>query len=340
MLLDGSPGAEGDSSVRPPSIVDDGGVRSTDSAPEPCSPRDTDSAPKDVSYPTKLSGRDAWIHDEKSPAGYFHTFDALQLGTGVEGAARKIHVFLPRSYTTGCTRYPVVYMNDGDTAFFAGAVGKSWDMQTVLAEGYAARQLPEMIVVAVHPLEREREYTHTSWLPSQACCGLPLYVDYLSGALKPFIDGAYRTRSGPADNVILGSSHGGLASFYTAALRSEVFGKVIGMSSSFWVGLDSGIAVGGPLDTSDLMRTLAPKLLARRPRVYLDWGLVRTGGANNAVIEDRATVRGREMSSLLVASYGYTKNNDLFTVEDAQGEHDELSWRRRVGNALKVMLGP
>ncbi len=306
---------------------------------ETCTPRDTDAPPKSASYPMKLSGQDAWIHDEKSAAGYFHTYDAIVVGSGGQRTPRKIHVFLPRSYTSGCKRYPVLYMNDGDTAFFAGSVGKTWDVQSVLSAGYAAKSFREVIVVAVHPLERDREYTHAPWLTGRTCCEVSSYASYLAGPVKSFIDGAYRTLSGRADTVIAGSSHGGLAAFYLAATRPETFGNAVAMSSSFWAGLDE-LTVGGPLATSALMQAAGPGLISMKPRLYLDWGLVRTGGTHNSITEDRATARGTEMASLLTGSYAYVKDKSLITVEDPLGEHDELSWQRRLGYALEVVLKP
>jgi pimeloyl-ACP methyl ester carboxylesterase len=284
-----------------------------------------------------LAGQDAWIHDERFSAGYFHTFDALALKPS--DPPRKVHVFVPRSYTTECKTYPVVYFNDGDTTFFrGGAANKTWDVAGTLANGYASRAFGEVIVVAVHPVGREREYTHVSWLSGRACCGLPDYAQWLAETLKPFIDGAYRTKRGPQDTVIVGSSHGGLASFWASTTRPGVFGKAIAMSSSFWVGLDS-VTVGGPLSSSALLQAAGPGL-SQKPRLYLDWGLVRTGGVHNSVIEDRATVRGREMSQLLTGTYGYTLGSQVKIVEDPMGEHEENSWGRRLGPALSFILAP
>lgn len=320
------------------SVSDANDAATTTDSAEPCLARDTDTPPSSTSFPRRLAGQDAWIHDEKSPAGYFHTFDALAVGTGAQATPRKVHVFLPRSYTIGCARYPVVYMNDGNTAFFPGGVGnKTWDVAAVLAKGYADKSIPEVIVVAVHPIERDREYTHAPWLTGRSCCEVASYTSYLASAVKPFVDGAYRTKPGAADTVIVGSSHGGLAAFYAASTRPEVFGRAIAMSSSFWAGLDE-VTVGGPLSASALITAAAPGL-AKRPRLYLDWGLVRTGGTHNSIIEERATARGAEMSALLAGSYGYTKDKDLFTIEDPLGEHEEISWGRRLGPALEKIFG-
>jgi hypothetical protein len=303
-----------------------------------CTRRDTDAAPRAASFQARLAGQDAWIHDERFSAGYFHTFDAIAIRPS--DPPRKMHVFLPRSYTTECKTYPVVYFNDGDTTFFrGGAANKTWDVAEALRQGYAARVFGEVIVVAVHPIEREREYTHTSWLQGRACCGLPDYTRWLAETLKPFIDGAYRTKTGAQDTVLVGSSHGGLASFWGATTRPTVFGKAIAMSPSFWAGVDSLTSPGASLSSSALMQAAGPGL-AQRPRLYLDWGLVRTGGTHNSIIEDRATVRGREMNQLLTGTYGYLRGTHLQVVEDPAGEHDELSWARRIGAALTFVLAP
>ncbi|MCA9586578.1 MAG: hypothetical protein KC657_14575 [Myxococcales bacterium] len=327
-----SPPADADAGEPP--AVDAGADRET------CTPRDTDTPPRASSFPAKLAGQDAWIHDPAFSAGYFHTFDALRVG-GAGSEAHKVHVFLPRSYVTGsCARYPVVYFHDGDTTFFrGGGANKTWDVAGVLATAYAARTVPEVIVVAVQPNERDREYTHTSWLPGRACCGVRDYTSWLAGALKPFVDGAYRTKADAGSTVIVGSSHGGLAAYWAAATRPDVFGRAIAMSSSFWAGLDRG-GPGGPLASSSLMTSTEATLRAGKPRLYIDWGLVRTGGEHNAIIEAAATARGVEMRDLLTSSYGYTLGTDLFAVEDPAGEHEEVSWGRRLGRALELVLTP
>ena len=53
-------------------------------------------APAKDSYPFMLNGQLAWSHDEGSPAGYFHTYDALKVG-GPEDPPHKVHVLLPQS---------------------------------------------------------------------------------------------------------------------------------------------------------------------------------------------------------------------------------------------------
>jgi len=299
--------------------------------------------PQAQPYPTDVGGQLAWVHDDGFTSGFFHTFDALQVG-GPADIPRKVHVFLPPDYDATCAGYPVVYMNDGDTTFWPGGVGnKSWNVAQSLETLYSTGAVPHVLVVAIVPLHREIEYTHTFWAQGHDCCGATAYVDYVADKVKPFIDAHYRTQPAREHTAILGSSHGGLISFLAAGLRPDAFGMAGCLSSSFWAGLDGiqgGQLPGGPLATSLLLdltkQTLSDPAL--RPRLWIDWGLVRTGGFHNAVIEAAATTRGIEMVSLLQQSYGYVDGDTLRSLEDPSGEHDENSWAKRFPEVMKALF--
>jgi pimeloyl-ACP methyl ester carboxylesterase len=294
-------------------------------------------------------GQEGWFHDRGNWGGFFHSYDNFQVG-GAGDAARKVHIFLPRGYEVSGDRYPVLYMNDGDTAFFpGGAYHKTWNMASLLTRLYLSNQIHQIIVVAVSPVNRDYEYTHA---PVWGCDwgGLEGYAAYLAHSVKGFIDTHYRTLANPENTMVLGSSHGGLAAFYTATQYPDRFRCVAALSPSFWVGLDSNMDLSlfqllGPsiasLESSALLFTASGALQdpAKRPKIYLDWGLVREGGFHNEFIEERATVRGREMRDLLVRDFGYREGENLFVVEDAIGQHTEESWSGRMENVLKLFFG-
>lgn len=299
------------------------------------------------SYPFTLGGQDAWSHDAGSPAGWFHTYDALDVG-GPDDAPHEVHLLLPRDYDACGPGYPVVYMNDGDSSFWpGGAANKSWDVPVSLADLYARGVLGPVIVVAVEPVDRDYEYSHVPWtggLSPAACCGVEQYADYLADGIKGFVDAHYHTRPEPEHTVLVGSSRGGLASFFVANRRPDAFGSAACMSPSFWVGLDpvfGGGFTGGPLATSELVMMLEGTLddPGVRPRLWIDWGLVFTGGFHNEVIEAAAAARGAEMVELLASSYGYVDGQELYWMEDPQGEHDEWSWGRRFPDVMLALLG-
>ena len=282
-------------------------------------------------------GQVAWFHDDGDSAGFFHTYDGLKV-EGPNDTPRKVHVFLPRNYEKSPDRYPVLYMNDGDTSFFPGGpVGKSWHVADVLKNLYDTRSIRQLIVVAVCPLNRDREYTHEP-VPGRDCCGLRIYADYLANHVKPFIDDNYRTASQPNQTTVLGSSHGGLAAFYTACSWPNRFGNLAAMSPSFWVGLDVlGLT---SLSQSTLIKATSPtlRLKGTRPKIWLDWGLVPPDRDLSEFIEQLARNRGREMEKLLRDEYGYVLGQDLFVMQDPHGEHSEESWSRRLPMVLQVFF--
>lgn len=295
-----------------------------------------------------LGGQTAWFHDHGFWGGFFHTYNQFQVGEGAQ--PRKVHIFLPRDYEVSQEHYPVMYINDGDTAFFpGGAYYKTWELGTILTRMYLVNRIRKMIVVAVSPVNRDYEYTHAPvW--DREWGGLHDYAHYLAFAVKGFVDTHYRTMPQREHNLVLGASHGGLAAFYTATQYPEQFGCVAALSPSFWVGLDSMTDINllkgsesffGSLEFSSLLFATAPALQnrERRLKIYLDWGLVREGGFHNRFIEERATARGREMRELLIKNFGYQENENLFVVEDAIGQHSEESWSGRMDNILKIFFG-
>jgi enterochelin esterase-like enzyme len=265
-------------------------------------------------------------------------------GQDPQSPLRRIDVLAPPDYGDVNRRYPVIYMNDGDTAFAKGGLaGQSWGVPRRLERLYADSDIQRIIVVAIHPRDRDREYTHVHW-NGQSCCGLESYASYVAEEVKPFIDRSYRTMPEARRTMILGSSHGGLAAFYTASRHSDRFGYAGALSPSFWVGLDDAeqfpLIKPAPrmhLQDSQLIQALKAKLVDSRhhPNLYLAWGLVRSGGLHNECIEERAAARGREMATLLESDYGYQLGSDLVIYEDPNGAHNEQSWGRQIPQIIK-----
>jgi len=294
-----------------------------------------------------LGGQAAFFHDEGDEYGFFHTYDGLVACTG--DSARQVHVLLPRDYETSRRRYPVLYMNDGQTAFFTdNAVGKTWNVQEVLSDLRRCGESQDIIVVSPVPLDRGAEYSHADLGDGSSCCEVEAYTRYLTECLGGFIESNYRVATGPENTAILGSSRGGLAAFWIASAHPERFGHVAAISPSFWVNLDSR-ATGaiGPtaLRESALYAHARPGLAdsSRRPAIWIDWGLVRAGGDHNAIIESMATVRGREMVGLLETDLGYARTgigaaSELVAIEDPDGAHTEETWHARLPWMLRWMF--
>jgi hypothetical protein len=277
-------------------------------------------------------GQKAWFHDEGYDYGPLHTFDALRL-PGIDERPRKIHVLVPHAYGASGERYPVVYLNDGQTAFFPGGPGPhSWRAAEAVGGLVAAGRLEPVIVVAVHPVDRDAEYTHAPWFPGRAWGGLPRYASWVADVLKPWVDATYRTRPARGSTAVVGSSHGGLAAFYTAVVHADRFGFAGALSPSFWVGARSPREATQPLEHSTLLAATAPTLAdrSRRPRLWIDWGLNGDGAARGA----------RAMATLLETGFGYVRDRELKVVEDVTAGHDERAWGDRLPEVLAFAFPP
>jgi hypothetical protein len=291
-----------------------------------------------MATPFSLGGQDGWSHDEGHPAGSFHTYDHLDVSQLFP--PRAVHVLVPRGPAPP-GGFPSLYLHDGDTAFWpGGAFGKTWDVAGVLSALHGA--IAPRVVVAVHPLDRNLEYTHADWSGGRRSWGgLAAHTDYLADGIAGFVQAHYPVSPRREHTAVAGSSHGGLAAFWAATRRPDRFGAAGCFSPSFFTGLDDLVPEGSrpvALRTAPLV-TGAEAVLAdpgRRPRLWMCWGLRRTGGEHNAVVEHLATLRGREMRDLLIHDFGYRAapwpdRAELTWAEVAEHGHDEAAWHEQLG---------
>lgn len=224
-----------------------------------------------------------------------------------DGQAHAVRVYLPPGYDENHLRtFPVLYMQDGRNLFMPEEAfgGREWRVDETmdrLDRMYAVRKV---IVVGVAPIERMRDYTRPGYGP---------YGDFLVGTVKPAIDRAFRTRPGPADTVVMGSSLGGVVSLQLAWQHPDVFGNAACLSSTFGY-------------EDDLFERIErePK---RAIRLYLDSGWPRDNfDATNA------------MRDLLVYR-GFRLGDDLLSWSFPEGGHNEDSWAHRLHLPFQFFFG-
>ena len=148
---------------------------------------------------------------------------------------RRIRVLLPLDYDETSLDYPVLYMHDGQNLFsdqesFAG----EWEIDEAMAlfesEGYSGA-----IIVAIDNggslrIDEYTPYPHPVYGGGEG----ETYVEDLVNSLKPAIDDEYRTLPEREYTGIMGSSLGGLISFYAGMKYQDIFSKVGVFSPSFW----------------------------------------------------------------------------------------------------------
>lgn len=158
------------------------------------------------------------------------TIDAPQLQ-----GSKKIWVYLPKNYTTKTKKYPVLYMHDAQNLFDAKTsfVGE-WNVDETLDSLNA-----QVIVIGIEHGNDKRIDELTPYKNEKYGGGkADAYLDFIVNTLKPEIDKKYRTKTNVRNTLIMGSSLGGLVSFYAILKYPNVFGKAGVFSPSFWFSPD------------------------------------------------------------------------------------------------------
>lgn len=220
---------------------------------------------------------------------------------------RRIWIYLPDGYSSSRTRYPVLYMHDGQNIFdiitsYAGEWGVDECIDTMMRK---------CIVVGIDNGGDKRlneycpyDFTLQGFGGSNSVNkgeGDP-YVDFLVKTLKPYIDEHYRTLKNKKNTFTAGSSMGGLISLYATLKYPKVFGGAGVFSPAFWV---------------------APKI----------YDAIKTRGKKvNAKIYFYAGKQESEsmVPDMLKAFEGMNRvtSSKMITVIRDDGKHNEPTWRK------------
>lgn len=246
--------------------------------------------------------------------------------------SRDLMIYLPDDYQTSGKRYPVLYINDGQNAFFdqESYSGCSWGF---LEDVYAHHR--DVILVAIpcnfEPEMRESEYG--AWKTDRTITILEVgrpepglggegeaYVNFLCYELKPYIDSRYPTD--PQDTAITGSSAGGNISFYATLRHPEIFRKCAALSCAFWYYPQQYREL---TESSDLSAVW---------QLYLDLGT--NEGNGNAFVNNLYRFDNQMILEALEKK-GLGNRLTFRVIEGAS--HCEAEWRKRVPYFMNLFYG-
>ncbi|MDJ0837942.1 MAG: alpha/beta hydrolase-fold protein [Acidobacteriota bacterium] len=234
------------------------------------------------------------------------------------GNTRGIRIFLPPSYSENTLKhYPVLYMHDGQNLFSAStsAFGVEWQVdETSVAMVYAG-EMEEVVIVGIdNTSARMGEYTPTVDATYGGGNG-DAYLNFIQYELMPAIDNSYRTKTGAGNTVLMGSSLGGLISYYAGWTRPGVFGKVGCMSSSFW------------WDNEYMINVVAAHSGSLPGAVfYIDTGSAESGAPQT------------ENMRVTMENKGFQHGVDLWHWYAWSAGHNEASWAARLDKPLARLL--
>ncbi len=250
------------------------------------------------------------------------------------GPTRHVEIWLPPGYdATSTARYPVLYMHDGQNLFDPRLSygGVDWGVDETIVKLVAAKAIPPIIVVAVwNSAERFKEYS-----PWQ---GGPDYARFLIEELIPRVNREFRTRTGPGNTMVGGSSMGGLLSFYLVSHHPEIFGACACMSSHFPLSEAvlarnlPGFKASSPPDTVPyITRDIEAGLtVPHGTRYWFDYG---TMGLDSEYGPTHEMVRG------WLLEQGLVEGRDFVVRRYDGANHNEASWRARLEDPVKFLFG-
>jgi predicted alpha/beta superfamily hydrolase len=235
---------------------------------------------------------------------------------------RRIWIYLPEGYETSKTKYPVLYMHDGQNVFdaatsFAGEWGVDEVLDSLMAKGTRAS-----IVVGIDNGGEKRfneycpfniEYKDSTGAPHTFNGEGDAYVDFIANNLKPFIDKNYRTQKGKESTMIAGSSMGGLISYYALVKYPDVFGDAGIFSPSFWIVPELGKLI------EESANTVNAKIF-----FY--------AGAQ----EDETMV---PLMDSVANRIGLSTKSIIYKVVDPEGKHNEPTWRKWFPEFYQWIIG-
>ncbi|MFZ5518238.1 MAG: alpha/beta hydrolase-fold protein [Candidatus Zhuqueibacterota bacterium] len=240
---------------------------------------------------------------------YHENFPSQKLGN-----TRTLIVWTPPDYEQSTTRYPVLYMHDGQNVFDPATsfLGVDWQIDETVDSLIRRQRIEEIIVVGIYnTADRLLEYTDTE--KGRA------YMDFLVNEVKPFIDQNYRTKTDRDNTAIMGSSLGGLISFYLVWRFPDIFSKAACLSTSiYW---NNG-AMAREIEAYN-----GPK---KDIKIYFD-----SSGAGR---EGLLLPFYHRINELLGAK-GFQMGVDLEYFYDEKADHSEPSWAKRSWRPLEFMFG-
>ncbi|OXA76339.1 Predicted hydrolase of the alpha/beta superfamily [Flavobacterium aquidurense] len=159
------------------------------------------------------------------------TIEAPQLKT-----TKKIWIYLPEGYSASTDKkYSVIYMHDAQNLFDTKTsyVGE-WSVD----EKLDSLKAPVIVVGIEHGNDKRIDELTPFKNEKYGGGNADNYLDFIVKTLKPYIDKNYKTTTKAKNTTIMGSSLGGLVSYYAILKYPEVFGKAGVFSPSFWFSND------------------------------------------------------------------------------------------------------
>jgi glucoamylase len=201
---------------------------------------------------------------------------------------REVQVYVPEGLSA--QNLPVMYLQDGSE------YQKRGDAVFIQRNLVKAGKIKPFIMVFLDPKDRNKEYYANDD-----------YAKFVATEVVPVIDAKYKTIKSRDGRAIMGASLGGITSVNAALKHPEVFGRVGGQSSSFWV------------DNERVVKDLEKLDGKNKLKFYFDDGTLEGVEDSRKVVE-------------ILRKKGFD-----VTYNEAEAGHNWTAWRDRLADAFTAI---
>ena len=251
-----------------------------------------------------------------------------------DGYKKKVWVWTPADYKATGDKFRTIYMTDGQNLFDSYPNGRKppydgWEV-TDAVESMMSNSGRGVIIVGIENTDkRDTELTPDigDLNPGLSDSDAKTFKDgkgiqfanFVVDTVMPFVQSNYNSSTAKQDNMVVGSSSGGLESFYIGMEHNDKFGMIGAFSPAFLLFDDN--VWNSYLSKFDLTSNDMPAL-------YLFNG-------NNDDLEQHLKVFCNEMYDRL-SDAGYKKMT--YVIEDGY-KHNEAFWRAIFPDCMAWLLG-
>jgi len=280
--------------------------------PRPITPKPEPKTKSAAIAAVPVSKSNLWLHELRS-----HIF----------GNTRLLRVWLPPAYDdSDGTRYPILYLNDGQNLFdpTTAFAGVHWQIGETATRLITEQKIPPLIIVGIDntPIRACEYIPYRSLDPRVLKPKGKCYPDFLQREVMPLIEGHYSVLKGPDNTGLGGSSLGGLITLYTHLAAPGVFGRLLIESPSLSV-------------ANRKILKQSRRIRGWPARTYLGMGTRETGNA-----EKDAKIVGevRELESIL-RDAGLDEQRLKVRIDEG-APHSESAWASRFPETLEFLYSP
>ena len=243
---------------------------------------------------------------------------------------RHVQIWLPSEYDQNPDQqFGVLYMHDGQNLFDSrlAGMGVDWGVDEAVVSGVSKGLFDPVIVVGAWNSSRRTE-EYSPWHEASE------YARFLIEELMPRVNAEFRTLTGPENTFVMGSSMGGLLSYYLVKEHPESFGACGCVSTHFplseaWVSSLAGDATASDRTPYILKDIEAGETVPEGARFFFDYG---TKGLDADYGPTHEAVRD------WLLSMDRIEGEDFLIREYEGADHNEASWRANLENQLVWML--